>query len=362
MPARTIKSEKLLLADAGRAVRVIDIAREVGVSPRVVSKVLFPNSSNSARVGKETARRVLEVAQKLGYTPNLTAKQLAGARSNLIGVLIHSFVAEVSIDVLSFLELHASKQGYRLLIGQLHGEVDLTQRFIHDFAGRKLDGVICFVHESPVIRDHLQDLFKPLSNILFVGPPNVPEHDWVSADLAGGVSKIVHHLHETGRRRIALVQPYSVMEAYSERILGFRAALDDLGLSEADCPIWQFDPGLAVVTQQEHVAQSLEALLKAHPEIDGVVAVNDLAAMYAIQYLCDNGVQIPEQIAVSGFDDLPMAKAARPPITSINQQPEELALQVIELLCKRINDPHRPPESILIPPSLSIRKSTAEKP
>lgn len=358
---RTRKVQSLSSGEssAGKAVRIVDIAERVGVSSRVVSKVLFPGSFSSARVGKATAEKVRAVASELGYLPNLTARQLAGARSRMFGVLVHSFIAETSYKVLAYIEQQASKHGYRLLVGQLHGDAELTEQFIEDFAGRGLDGVVSFVHENPSVQGRLRELCRPIQNMIFVGAPAVSWADWVGADLAEGLRMVVRHLYDSGRRRIALLQPESVMAPYHERLRGFATAIDSLSLRHKDCPAWLFDPGLVSGTQQYQIHDAVRDLLEAHPRIDAIIAVNDLAAMYVLQYLHGRATPVPDQIAVTGFDNLDMAQAAIPPVTSVDQCPKKVAEKVIELLLQRVNDPGRVAQSVLITPELILRGSSA---
>ncbi len=335
--------------------RLIDIARTVGVSSRVVSKVLFPNGANSAQVSQKTAEKVRAVAQELGYLPNLTAKQLAGESTRMIGVLVQSFVADVSYKVLAQLETYASLHGYRLVIGQVHDDESLVERFIADFAGRRMEGVVCFVHEVFGASEAFRRLCEPISNMVFIGPPKIDWGDWVSADLAEGIRLIVQHLHESGRRRIALVQPQSDMAPYLERIRGFSSILQTLRLPPEQCPVWTFTPRADV---KAVFRETLEELLVQHPEIDAIVAPNDVSAMYVMQYLHRRGIGVPEKIAVTGFDNSVVADAAIPPITSLDQQSKELAQRVIDTLLSRIKDPQRSRQALLIPPQLCVRGSS----
>lgn len=355
-PKSAIKPPRM---PAGKPVRVVDIAERVGISSRVVAKVLFPESSNSARVGKVTAEKVRAVAAELGYRPNLTARQLAGAQSRIIGVLMQSFVAEISYKVLAHLEQYASAKGYRLIVGQLNGDAELTSQFVEDFAGRGLDGVICFAHEDPRLLKKFMELSCSVKNILFVGCPTIPGHDWVGSDLARGIKSAVRHLYETGRRRIALLQPESVLAPFRERVKGFHSILKTLKLHSKDCPAWLFEPGGETRTQQYQVYGAVEQLLASHPLTDAIVAENDLSAMYVLQYLHMRSIAVPGQIAVTGFDNLDMAEATIPPLTSVDQCPRRVAHEIIEMIVRRKTTPNLPVQSVKIAPNLVVRGSSS---
>lgn len=339
-----------------KAVRIIDIAKHVGVSPRSISKVLFPNSRNSAGVSEKTAKKIREAANQLGYLPNLTAKQLAGESPRMIGALVAPFAAEIAYKVLALLEQHAAKHDYRLLVAQVHDDIETFRRFVLDFAGRRLDGVICFVHENFALEGPFKEICALIPNMIFVGPPEVKWGDWLSADLAEGVRMIVNHLYTNGRRRIALFQPCSDMAPFEERILGFTSSLETLKLSPEQCPIWRYLP--REITPRTLFEENLDQLLAEHPKLDAIVTANDVSAMYVMQYLHHLGIAVPKQIAVTGFDNSIVAAAAIPPITSLNQCTEDIASQVIETVLARISAPTRPRQSLLITPKLCVRESS----
>lgn len=347
-----------------KVIRMAEIANHAGVSARVVSKVLFPGSSNNARASKATAEKIRKAAKELGYLPNLTARQLAIGRSYTFGVLIQSPMIPIHFKLLADLEHHASRHNYRLMIGQIITSGPFFEKviegFINDYASRGVDGVICFVHESRGVEDRLREIYRPIPNIVFVTVPPVKWADWIGTDLAEGVFLLVKHLHSLGRRHIVLFQPDSIWAPYRERVRGFEAALQKYKLRRENCFPWHFfEPSEGGPKESIHAA--LEKLLATHPETDAVIALNDLIAMYVMQYLQENGIAIPEKIAVTGFDNLPTTAATIPPLTSVDQCMEEVAAKTIELLRTRIEMPDRAPECVYIKPKLHIRESSARR-
>ncbi len=350
-------SGKEVKGSAKAPARLIDIARAVGVSSRVVSQVLLPSSSNSARVSEQTAARVREAAERLGYLPNLTARQLAGAQSKVFGVLTRSFSAEAVYKTIDHLEREASRHGYRLLIGQTH-EVNGFASLVGDMAGRGVDGIAYIMGDTPECYDYLKTAGTPVRNMVFIGPPRVDWADWVGTDLALGIHKAVTHLHAIGRRHIALLQPQSIYAPYTERIRGFREGLKKLKLKESNCPLWLYEPTFDHGTHREDIHHATEELLVAHPKTDAIVVINDLGALFVFQYLQGRGISVPEVIAVTGFDNLDMAQASLPSLTTIDQNAKLVAAETVKLLMARRQEPDKPFQSIIVEPKLIRRNST----
>jgi DNA-binding LacI/PurR family transcriptional regulator len=344
-----------------RRIRLADIAAEAGVSQVTVSKVLFPGGANNTRVAQLTAERIQSIAQRLGYTPNLSAKQLAGEKSRLIGIIIDSFAPEVAYKVLAYLERAAAVRGYRLIVGQLHDEVESVGIHLRDFIGRGVEGVVCLAHDYPSADGAVDRLYRPVENIVFVGPPRTAWADWVGADIAAGVRMLVRHLAETGRRKIALFLTDDTSWACRLRMRGLAGGLKASGLNPDDCPVWVMeDNPFGRIEPQAYgpaVYGSLERLLASH-NVDALIAVNDLVAMYAIQYLASRGIRVPHEVAVAGFDNSAMAAAALPPITSVDQCAPRVAQEVMDML---LSPAGGSPRAVMIEPELVVRTSTAKK-
>lgn len=349
-------------AGSVETVRMVDIARAAGVSRQAVSRVLFPNGSRGVRVGEKTAEKVRQIAERMGYMPNLSAKQLAGEGSKLIGVLIDSFASPAFYDMIQQLERSLAVSGYRLLIGQVHEDVNSIADYLRDFAGRGVEGVVSYVHSYPGFTDVIRDLCRSVGNIIFVGAPKVEGGDQVMVDTAEGIRLLVRHLHETGRRRIALYLPKGGYPAVVAREQGFRDELARLGLDASSCPVWFHDrrkegePGRN--PSREIIQDGLVNLIANHPDIDALIASNDLIALCAIQFFTERGIRVPGQIAVAGFDNMELSAFASPSITSVDQCPATMAERISRLLLSRLQDKSRPYETYYVKPKIVIRNST----
>lgn len=338
-----------------------DIAKAAGVSRGAVSKVLFPNGTSGIRVGEKTAQRIRKVADQMGYLPNLSAKQLAGEKSRLIGVLIDSFGASVYYDIMQQLERHMAQHGYRLIIGQVHDDVGSIAEYLRDFAGRGVEGVVSFVHNYPQFQDEIEKLYHSvhaINNLVCIGDPKIAGRDHINLDTAMGVQLLVRHLHETGRRRIALFLSMPGFASTEARKKGFKSELARVSLDEKQCPIGYFKRSFGVDPAEESIYQGLDDLFRKHPEVDAVIASNDLVALYTIQYLTARGIHVPEQVAVTGFDNTAFSAAATPALTTVDQSTTELARKTAELLFSRTGNPERKAQNLVVLPRLIIRKSS----
>lgn len=363
---KSAKSKSVKPMATVRTARMEDIAREAGVSRQAVSRALFPDGSKGVRVGKKTAERIRQIAERMGYLPNLSAKQLAGEGSHLIGVLIDSFASPAFYEMLQQLERALALRGYRLLIGQVHEDVNSIANYLRDFAGRGVEGVVSYVHSYPGFSDIIRDLCRSVGNIIFVGVPKVEKNDQVMVDTVEGIQLLVRHLYETGKRKIALFLPKGGYPAIVAREQGFRQELNRLGLDTAKCPVWfhdrrkEGDHGRN--PPREVIHSNLMDLMERHPDIDAVIASNDLIALCVIQFLMERGMKVPEQIAVAGYDNMELGALATPSITSVDQCPMEVAEHVSRLLVSRIQNRDREYESVLVKPKLIVRHSTMRLP
>lgn len=338
-----------------------DIAQRAGVSRRAVSKVLFPGNSQGIRVGEKTAERIRKIADEMGYLPNMSAKQLAGEKSRLIGVLVDSFGPSVVYDVMQQLERRMALHGYRLIIGQVHDDVNSIADYLRDFAGREVDGVVSLAHGYPQFEEQihkLYDSFGSIQNMVCVGLPKIPGRDNIYVDVAKGIRMLVRHLYDTGHRRIALLSCTPAYESQQVRERGFREEIASLALDEKQCPVVYFERKLGTNPSPVSIEQCLDRLLQDHPDIDAIQGTNDLTAMYTIQYLVRHGIRVPEQIAVTGYDNMEFSLAANPPLTTIDQNTEELAEKVAGLLFSRMTEPERGEQILTVNPQLIVRESS----
>jgi LacI family transcriptional regulator len=325
---------------------ISDVAERAGVSIATVSRVLNGNTP----VAAATLQRVQAAVQDLAFVPRTAARVLASQRTNTIGLVLDEIGREFFSPLLRGIEAAAREAGFDLLI-QTTRMPHIPNLSLQGLGKHNTDGLIVF-NDSLGMNEltHLHKNGLPLV-LMHQTPPEALKIPVVTIENKSGAQKIIEHLIEVhGCRRIAFLQGPEGNEDSEWRERGYREALQIHGLP--------FDPSLvASGGYDEGVAQaSMEHWLMEGIEIDGLFAGDDEAAKGALSALHRAGKRVPQDVAVVGFDDVPVARFLRPPLTTvrapIEQVGREAALQLIRLIRGE-----KVELTILLPTQLVIRES-----
>ncbi len=331
-------------------ITINDIARALGLSPSTVSRALKDHPD----ISTETKRIVKEYAEKVNYRPNALALSLKMQRSSTLGLIIPEITHHFFSSVISGIEELAYSKGYRLIICQsnedYNREVINTQLLMDNRVG----GIILSISKTTRDHGHFKDLIDNGVPLVFIDrvSEEVETDRVVTADFEGAMIA-TRHLLERGRKRILHLASPEHLKIGKLRLDGYRKALQDFGIEPEPALILQCD------TRQE-VYQHKGQILQMAPDIDGIFAVNDFTAIAAMQILQENGYHIPEDIAVTGFGNDPIASIACPPLTTIEQSGYEMGRQAVDMLIRRIENPSTfiAFQTKVIPVSLEKRAST----
>ncbi|MEU2669128.1 LacI family DNA-binding transcriptional regulator [Streptomyces sp. NPDC007164] len=342
---------------------VYDVAERSGVSIATVSRVYRTPDS----VRAQTRERVLEAARQLGYVPSGNARGLASRTTGVLGLCFPDYAdpdaeadAEADSDaddavmlysdqIIRGMERAARRHGYALLIAaSLEGG---PESLVAKVAGR-VDGFAVLAQTVPT--EDLEVISRRLPVVMIAGPREIDHLDHIVVANADGERELARHLIEDhGLRRLAFVGGEAESPDAEARFLGFQQACGDAGLPVPDAP----DLRAEMMTQAEG-ARAAEALLDRDGERpQGVLFANDQMAVGALRALERRGVRVPEDIAVTGFDGIPLSRIVRPPLTTVRQPIRQLGEQAVELLVKRLGDSSSEPVSLLLPVSLIRRAS-----
>ena len=336
------------------AVRMKDIARDLGVSVVTVSKVL----RNHSDIGAETRERVLKRMKELNYRPNLAARALVTGRTNTLGLvvpdLVHPFFAEVAKGLSHVLR----KKGYSLLISSAEGDAELEKQEIEQLMARRVDALIVASTQWTVEsfrRVEEQKIPYILIDRRFVGL----QANFVGVDDEAAGALAVEHLIEQGCRRIAHVRGPEVSTAIG-RVEGYKRALANRGLS----PL----PGFIVAGKSADDRGDLSGydamrqLLRLDPRPDGVFCYNDPMAMGVIKAILDAGLRVPRDIAVIGCGNVVYAELLRVPLSSIDQDSAAIGERAAKMALSLVDakTPVRP-RTVLLEPKLVVRESSRRK-
>ncbi|MER5896230.1 LacI family DNA-binding transcriptional regulator [Streptomyces sp. NPDC001876] len=342
---------------------VYDVAERSGVSIATVSRVY----RNPDSVRAQTRERVLEAARELGYVPSGNARGLASRTTGVLGLCFPDYAdpdaeadAEADSDaddavmlysdqIIRGMERAARRHGYALLIAaSLEGG---PESLVAKVAGR-VDGFAVLAQTVPT--EDLEVISRRLPVVMLAGPREIDHLDHIVVANADGERELARHLVEDhGLRRLAFVGGDPASPDAEARFRGFREACRDAGLPVPDAP----DLRTEMMTQAEG-ARAAETLLDRDSERpQAVLFANDQMAVGALRALERRGVRVPEDIAVTGFDGIPLSRIVRPSLTTVRQPIRQLGEQAVELLVQRLTDRNREPVSLELPVSLARRAS-----
>jgi len=306
-----------------------DVAREASVSVATVSRVF----NDASVVREETSRRIRDVAASLRYAPHNGARSLITSKTSTIGVLLPDLYGEFFSEVIRGIDLAARRSGYHLLVSSSHNDRTEFEGAMRAMRGR-VDGIIIM---SPDIDAQALMANLPDSHpvVLLNCAMRGAAFDSVSIDNSRGARGIVRHLITHGHKRIAIIAGAPRNVDGHERQLGYRAALRDASIDRDTR--WE-TPGNFT---EDSGFEAMRTLLKLRVRPTAVFAANDSMAIGALSALREAGVRVPEEIAVAGFDDIPIARHINPPLTSVHVPIAKLGDRATEKLVGALVDKNR---------------------
>ncbi|MBT2503543.1 LacI family DNA-binding transcriptional regulator [Curtobacterium sp. ISL-83] len=308
-------------------VRLQDVAEVAGVSMKTVSNVV----RNRPIVRPETRERVERVIKDLGYRPNLRGRSLATGRTGMIALAFPDLRVPYFAELAHVVSDVAAERGYRLLIEETGGTVEGERAIASAAEAGIVDGVLFQPARLSGTEIAMHRLDVPM--VLLGEGPAPLSVDRVMADNVAGATLVTQHLAALGRRRIGFLghEERERSSTSDIRLLGYQAGLEASGLA--------LDMSLLISSESVsplHAANALRAALDAGLQIDGLVCRDDQAAVGALRALADHGISVPDQVAVTGWDDIDMAAFTLPSLTSLRVDTRQLAARALDLLAERI--------------------------
>ena len=324
-----------------RNTTIKDIAREADVSIASVSRVL----NNVGRVSDATRARILSIAERLRYVPHEGARSLIRKRTATVGMVLPDLHGEFFSELLRGADSAARALGMHLLVSTSHGDPDEAAAAIRSMRGR-VDGLLLM---SPHVDASFaaRHLSGDLPVVLLNAPPGAAPH-LVSIDDYAGAAVMVRHLAAAGRTRIAhIAGPLGNSDA-AERLRGYR---DALGHNADPALIFQGDFSV------EAGRQAALAFAALSPRPDAIFAANDMMAAGCMEALTELGIAIPGEIAIGGFDDVPLAHFLSPPLTTMRIDVARFGRSAVDHLVAVISGATDVSAAEKIIPVLVIRQS-----
>jgi DNA-binding LacI/PurR family transcriptional regulator len=337
----------------GRGVTLDAVARLAGVSRATVSRVVNGNP----KVGDDVRRDVERAIAKLGYVPNPAARSLVTRRSQSVGLVIAEPPGRLFEDpffprLLRGISaaLSARELQLVLLMPQSAPEASRVERYLS--AGHVDGALLVSLHGDDPLPAAMASRGVPV--VVGGRPPSRAAVSYVDVDNVDGARTASAHLLDAGRRAVAHIGGPPDMSVGVDRLAGYRLAMASAGLDADERLVASAD-----FTQQGG-ADAMRRILDQRPDVDGVFAASDLMAAGAVQALRAAGRRIPDDVAVVGFDDSPIAATSDPPLTSIRQPIEEMGREMVRLLLEQATRPASVsvPRKVILATQLIVRRSS----
>jgi len=317
-----------------------DIAREANVSVASASRAI----NGLDNVADEVKARVLEIARRLKYVPHGGARSLVMSRTNTIGVLLPDIYGEFFAEIIRGVDVAARAKGLHLLVSGSHGNPEEAVRAMRAMGGR-VDGLLVM---SPFVESHDLAAILPLNLPVVTIASRIGQGQGaISIDNFGGAVTAVDHLRAQGCRRLAHISGPSRNFEAQERRRGFLSVCEGAPVYEGDFT-------------EESGYRGAKAFLSSGERPDGIFAANDMMAVGCLLALREAGLDVPGDVAVVGFDDIPIARFTSPPLTTLRVGIFDLGRRGLEMLVAALDD-GRMEDGVIVAPQLVMRDSSRRK-
>ncbi|WP_026459567.1 LacI family DNA-binding transcriptional regulator [Schaalia vaccimaxillae] len=325
--------------------RLVDVAREAGVSVSTASRAL---GRGSDLIGAATRDHVRNVARKMGYRVNPIARSLRLASTGQIGMIVPSISNPFFMELVVEVEHCLAERGLSLLLCDARLSVSNEDKLLRNFEAGAVDGLIIAPCHETYSTPALARTAEHLPTVQLDRAVHVRDVPMVGVNDIHGMRSILKHLKDRGARNLAMLSNTGVNVSSTTRVSVARDTAEEYGMSLAKTDIIECNFSVKSAEEATHYLIGRGTLP------DAVVCLNDLLAIGAITELRRNSIAIPEDILVTGFDDIQFAELMRPSITTLRQPLAMIAQTAVDFLLDEADAPER----TCIPGELVIREST----
>lgn len=326
-----------------------DLSKHLLLSTSTVSRAL----SGDKNVRKETREIVLEAAEKLGYKPNLFAKNLKSGKSFSIGVIVPEMITPFAAEVIEGIQQTVATKGYRVIVAQSSEDPELERKNLQMMKQFYVDGIIMSIcHKT-----HNLDLCKEFQK------NNIPVvlYDRIAPSLKTSkvivndydeAKKIVEHLITTGRKNIVHLQAPDYIYNSTERSRAYKDTLNKFGIANNSSLL--IKTGLTI----EDGMNAAKKLLKDKVQFDAIFAFTDTMAIGAMNYLREQNIDIPKDVAIAGFSGTTLSKIVYPQLTTVEQPLNEMGVKAAQLIINYLEENIKIEKTIVLDAKIQYRAST----
>jgi len=336
--------------DTGRA-SIHDVAARAGVSVTTVSHTL-----NGTRYVSPAARaRVEEAAHALDYVPSQVARGLKHNTTRTLGMLVPNNSNPYFAEIIRGVEHHCYAAGYSLVLCNSNDDPDRQAAYLRVLAERRVDGlVLVATGDDARVTSACADLRLPL--VLVDREIERLSADLIEADHVAGAEMATGYLLALGHERVACISGPAELRPSEQREAGWLRALAAAGVTPRADELARGDFG------PQGGAAAMRELLRAKTRPSAVFVCNDLMAIGALHAAHEEGIAVPGQLSVIGFDDIELAAYTMPPLTTVAQPKEQIGTGAAELLIERLSAGRSEARSVVLQPTLKVRASSGPPP
>ncbi|WP_324680025.1 LacI family DNA-binding transcriptional regulator [Hymenobacter sp. GOD-10R] len=336
---------------ANKRISIADLAKELGLAQSTVSRAL----NHASDVSDATKAQVWALAEKLKYQPNNLAAALRSGRSHVLGIIVPHINGAFFPAVVHGIEVVASQAGFNVMICQSTEEVEREKKHVEALLKAQVDGILVSMSNTTSDFTHFERVFDQGTPLVFFDRmPELPNACGVVVDDYRGALQVMEHLIEQGCQRIAHFAGPQNINTTHNRFRGYQDALHMHGIA--------YDESLVVQLEGASTADgaaAMQQLLSLPERPDAVFSAYDFPAGGALEVLEEQGMRVPEDIALVGFSNEPFTTMVRPRLTSVDQrgkQMGEAAVQLFLQLLKRTD--FFSGQRIVLKPKLVVRTSS----
>lgn len=306
---------------------IYDIAKEAGVSISTVSRVL----NHKDRVNPETKKRVEAILEKYEYTPSAIARGMVSKSMKTVSVLTVDIRVPHYARTAYTIEREFSRRGYEVTLCNTGGELEETEKYLKTVLEKKVDGIVLVgsVFNTLCKKPEISNLLKTVPVVLANGKLDLPNSYSVLVDDCYGISLAVEHLLHKGYRELYYLKDMDTMSARL-KCEGFIRELEKCGFKDAKKRV--IHTGSSI----EGGMQAVERLFAEQRKVTGIICGEDMTAVGVVKALLRQGIRVPEEVAVTGFNNSEYVRICEPQLTTIDNKPELVAMMSVQLLTSLI--------------------------
>jgi LacI family transcriptional regulator len=332
--------------NAYRPVQLRDVAAEAGVSISTASRVL----TGSGRCSPAAKTAVLAAAARLAYQPNKIARALRAQSTRSIGMTIPWLRNPFYAELVEAVDVFLQRFEFDLVLADAHGSWHDEARRVHSLVARRVDGLIVVPTEDEQSTAALAEASRSIPVVQLEYQAGNLDADYVGIDNALGIKLVLDHLAQLGAHRVRFVSSAIRSSASRTRLEAFLEGAEERGMHA--------DPPMLGRFTTLYGKEAVASILAEGTMPDAIVCGSDVVALGVIGQLRAEGISVPDDVMVTGFDDIVFADLCDPPLTTVHQPRRRLADAAVSALVGRINGQDGPATRLELPPHLVVRRSS----